>query len=412
MAAKVSASDFRPAIDRTTAAIASVRRASAADRSSAMEFRVECRPLAELAPIADAWRELAAHAIEPNVFYEPGFALAAAPVLGADVVVGLVWSVPAPQQLVGLFPVRIDSRRYGLPISILVGWTHPYGPLGTPLIHREMAEPVIAAWLNHVAGDAALPDLILLRLMAADGPFATALNAVLARYGCEVKSFDRHDRALLSPGEQRDGYLDKTMVPKRRKELRRKQRRLAELGVTVVEAKGDSDVVAPLDDFFALEAGGWKGRAGTAAMLNQGIHGFMRQAVISLAQEGKAVVHRLLVDGKAIAAMVTLKSGNAAWGWKIAYDETYSPYSPGGALIAGLTESILADPTIARADSCANGRHLTIGQLWRERLVVMDCLVTASSGSELSFAFVSQLEALRRMALNAAKSLRDLLRRT
>ena len=48
-------------------------------------FRVEWRPLAELAAIAAEWRALAARALEPNVFYDPAFALAAAPVFGHDV---------------------------------------------------------------------------------------------------------------------------------------------------------------------------------------------------------------------------------------------------------------------------------------------------------------------------------------
>ena len=40
-------------------------------------FRVEWRPLAELAALASEWRALASRALEPNVFYEPAFALAA-----------------------------------------------------------------------------------------------------------------------------------------------------------------------------------------------------------------------------------------------------------------------------------------------------------------------------------------------
>ena len=40
-------------------------------------FRVEWRPLAELGAIAADWRALAGSALEPNVFYEPAFALAA-----------------------------------------------------------------------------------------------------------------------------------------------------------------------------------------------------------------------------------------------------------------------------------------------------------------------------------------------
>ena len=48
-------------------------------------FSVECRRLAELAPFADDLRALAARALAPNVFYEPAFMAAAAPVFGRDV---------------------------------------------------------------------------------------------------------------------------------------------------------------------------------------------------------------------------------------------------------------------------------------------------------------------------------------
>jgi tetraacyldisaccharide 4'-kinase len=55
-------------------------------------FRVEWRPLADLGAITADWRALAGSALEPNVFYEPSFAQAAAPVLGRDVGAGLIWS--------------------------------------------------------------------------------------------------------------------------------------------------------------------------------------------------------------------------------------------------------------------------------------------------------------------------------
>ena len=65
-------------------------------------FRVEWRTLVSLASLAGEWRELASRAIEPNVFYEPAFALAAQPVFGADTRAVLVRN--ALGKLVGLFP--------------------------------------------------------------------------------------------------------------------------------------------------------------------------------------------------------------------------------------------------------------------------------------------------------------------
>ena len=84
------------------------------------------------------WRRCA---LEPNVFYEPAFARAAAPVFGRDAGAGLVWSRTMPPRLLGFFPARIERRRYGVPLPVLTGWTHPFAPLGTPLVDREIDEP-------------------------------------------------------------------------------------------------------------------------------------------------------------------------------------------------------------------------------------------------------------------------------
>src|SRR5208282_4917987 len=101
--------------------------------------------------------------------------LPAARVFGRDAGAVLVWSQTQPRRLLGFFPARIERRRYGLHLPVLVGLTHPYGPLGVPLVEREAAEPVIAAWLEHVGGDPALPAFLLLPFLPADGAVATVL---------------------------------------------------------------------------------------------------------------------------------------------------------------------------------------------------------------------------------------------
>src|SRR6266704_4366380 len=143
---------------------------------AAASLRVEWRPLASLAAVVAEWRARSARALEPNVFYEPAFALPAAPVFGRSAGAGLVW---LHDRLIGFLPANVE-RRYGLPLPVLTGWTHRYGPLGTPLIDRDDADLALAAWLDHVAREAALPPLWLLPLLP-DGPFARALDAALAR---------------------------------------------------------------------------------------------------------------------------------------------------------------------------------------------------------------------------------------
>ncbi len=405
MASRSSDHAPRLAPDDTASVIASARRAVLADRFAINAFAVEWRWLSELLPLAGAWRDLAARALEPNVFYEPAFALAAAAVFGNDVGAVLVWSGTQPRQLLGFFPARIEERHYGIKLPILTGWTHPYAPLGTPLVDREAAEPAIAAWLAHIATNPALPGLLLLPLVAEDGAFASALSRSLERSQIEWTDFGRHSRALLVPGDDRAHYLERAVSTHRHRELRRTGRRLADQGALLfTTATTPQSVAADIEDFFALETAGWKGDGGTAAASSIELHGFFKAAVEELAFEGKAQVDRLLLDGRAIAAAVTLISGSTAWYWKIAYDEAYARYAPGMLLSAALTERLAEEEGVARTDSCAGSGPSMLDPLWSERLHLCDRMIAVCPSAP--FAVASRLETLRRAAIGTAKALR------
>jgi CelD/BcsL family acetyltransferase involved in cellulose biosynthesis len=400
-------SQFAPpvALERTVSAIASARRAVLADRYAINSFAVEWRWLADLLPVADHWRDLAARVIEPNVFYEPGFALPAAALFGNDVGAVLVWSGTSPRRLLGFFPARISTRRYGLKLPVLVGWTHPYGPLGTPLVEREAAEPVIAAWLAHVAADPALPGLVLLPLLAEDEAFAAALGGILERTRMPCADFARHHRALLAPRDNRAEYLENVLSSHRHRELRRTGRRLSDAGALLFTAATEPETVAAgIEDYFALEASGWKGEAGTAAAHHDEVRGFMKTAVSALAAEGKVALDRLLLDGRPIAAAITLHSGDTAWYWKTAYNENFARFAPGVLLSAAVTEELAGDAAIARTDSCAAPGNPTLDNIWSERLTLCDRLIAVRP--EVEFTLACRLETLRGAALAAAKSLR------
>ncbi len=400
----------RIALDRTVSAIASARRAVVADRYAINAFAVEWRWFADLLPIAEHWRDLATRTLEPNVFYEPAFALAAAAPFGDDVGAALVWSGTQPRRLLGFFPARVTARRYGLKLPVLIGWTHPYAPLGTPLVERDAAEPVIAAWLAHLAGNPSLPKLMLLPLIAEAGPFAGALATILRRAQLPYADFAQHRRALLEPGEDRARYLERTLTVHRRRELSRTGRRLADLGALLFTATTEpAAVAAEIEGFFALEARGWKGEAGTAAAHHDDVQNFMKSAVVSLAAEGKVQSNRLLLDGQAIAAAITLKSGTAAWYWKTAYDEAFARYAPGMLLSAALTEQLANDEAILRTDSCVAAGTPTLDPIWGERLTLCDRLIALRP--DAPFTRGHRLERLRRVGMAAAKSVRARLSR-
>jgi len=375
-------------------------------------FDIEWRPLAELAAIAQDWRALAARAVEPNVFYEPAFALAAAPVFGARVGAGLVWSRAAPRRLVGFFPAYIDRRRYGVPLAVLVGWTHPFAPLGTPLIDRDAVDTVVAAWLAHIAGDARLPKTLLLPYLPSDGIVSRAFDAALARRDGATASFELRRRAALVPSGDRSTYLTHAIGGKKRKELRRQRNRLAESGTLTSRIASDpASMAGGLADFLKLEAGGWKGHAGTAASQRPEIVQFMTSAVSALAAEHKADIARLALGDGPIAALVILRSSATAWIWKIAYDERYARFSPGVQIVLDATQRLLADSAVAQADSCANADHPMIDHVWRERLLLADRLIGVGPAPARDFALARRLEHWRRSAIAAAKALRNAIKR-
>lgn len=404
-------SQFAPqvALDRTVSVIASARRAVLADRYAINSFAVEWRWMADLLPIAGQWRELSARALEPNIFYDPDFALAAATVFGNDVGAVVVWSGTAPRQLLGFFPARITERRYGVKLPMLTGWTHPYGPLGTPLVDRDAAEPVIAAWLAHIAADASLPGLLLLPLLPENEPFALALNNILQRTQMQCADFAVHRRALLAPRHDRAQYLENATSAHRHRELRRTGRRLSDAGALLfTNASEPAAVSTAAEDFFALEARGWKGEAGTAAAHHKDVVGFIRMALPALAAEGKVAINRLLLDGRPIAAAITLFSGDAAWYWKTAYDENFSRFAPGMLLSAALTEELAGNPAIAGTDSCAAPGNRMLERIWSEHLTLCDRLIAVRP--EAPFARACRFETLRGVAFAAARSIRKHLR--
>jgi CelD/BcsL family acetyltransferase involved in cellulose biosynthesis len=394
----------------TVSAIASARRAAVADRYAANSLAVEWRSLSELESIVDEWRDLATRVLEPNVFYEPAFALPAARIFGRDAGALLVWSGTSPRKLLGFFPSRIETRRYGLKLPVLVGWTNPYAPLGTPLVEREAVEPVIAAWLAYLADDPELPGLVLLPFLPTDGPFATALDAIVRRAQMPVADFNLYQRAQLVPDGDRLFYVERTVGQHRHKELRRYVRRLGDIGALLFTTATEPETVAgAIEDFFTLETRGWKGKAGTAAALHDDIRNFIASAVSGLAAEGKVAINRIFIDGSAIAVTIMLRSADTAWFWKIVYDEKFAQHSPGVVLAFAVTEDLVEDTTLVRADSCATADHPMIDHVWRDRLTLCDRLIAVRP--QASFSSVRRLEMLRNAAIAAAKAVRNQMHR-
>jgi CelD/BcsL family acetyltransferase involved in cellulose biosynthesis len=309
-------------------------------------------------------------------------------------------------RLVGLLAGHVQGGGAMRPVPTFVAWTHPFAPLSTPLVDREIAAEVVAAMLDCLPELPGAPRVALFPLLAEEGPVAGLIAEQLAQAGRNCHRLDPHMRASLVPAQEAEADPS----PKRPKELRRLRRRLSEEGALTHETAVDANAVdTALAGYFAVEAAGWKGRSGSAATQNSSVARFFAGAVTGLASEGKARVDRLKLNGQTIAAAITLFSGRRAWFWKIAYDEAFARFSPGAQLTLDLSEALQSDGSLALVDSCAVADHPMIDHLWRGRLAIADWLVPLGGRPAMIAAIA--VERTRRAVMAPIKALRNGVRR-
>jgi CelD/BcsL family acetyltransferase involved in cellulose biosynthesis len=141
--------------------------------------------------------------------------------------------------------------------------------------------------------------------------------------------------------------VEKALDGKFRQNLRRRKRRLAEKGevkYSLVDGKDAKALDVALADFFDIEAGGWKGRDGTAIAQRPELVGFYTQIARDAAKRGALALGTLKLAGKPIAAHLSIVHGGRHSLIKIGYDETLHEHSPGQQMVS---EAI--------RDSCSRG---------------------------------------------------------
>lgn len=338
-----------------------------------------------LVRIAEPWRRLSDCAAEPNVFYDPDFALPAIAALGLEERVHalLVWEGGERRVLAGIFPF-VTRWRWGFPLGVAEALVHPYGPLSTPLVAAGRTQEVLSAFARWVAaGDG--PRAWLFRLMPQDGEVAERLCAALRGEDLVLQPFAAHGRAVLDTADCNAAEIETAISSRHRKELRRQARRLADYGPVALDTAQEPDAVARgVEEFLDLEAAGWKGRRGTAAKLGGDVAAMFRILAPALAARRACRVERLMVDGRPVAVAISLGSGEQQWLWKIAYDEAFAPLSPGVQLVQALTARALGAGGRLRIDSCALPGIAMIERLWPQRRPYCDLLVVPARWGALA----------------------------
>jgi len=352
---------------------------------------------ARLDDVRAHWSTLLACADSPNVFMDPVLLRAAADADRAmPLRAVLAWrTVEGRRRLAGLWAFALTAPpRSILPMRVLTAPPSSHSYLATPVIDRGVLDETLDAMLDAVAAGAG--PIAALDMMAADDATFAALQRVLARRGSAACVIEETARPKLASGLDGKAYLEAALSSGTRKKLRQYRRRLAEKGaVTFTIADQPAAVRAALEDFLAIEAAGWKGREGTAVLSTSADAAFMRAAVAALAEEGRASVLSLRLDGKPVSMQLVARCGAVAYTWKTTYDEAYQDYSPGMLLLEDYTAAFLADRTIAFVDSCAFDASSYMAA-WQERRPVVELWIDARRGRHFSFVALSRAHKLYR----------------
>ena len=354
--------------------------------------------------LADApvgpWRALADRAIEPNGYYQPDWELAVDASARGRTDASVLSACNDAGQLIGLLPVIPMRRIYRIPLPALVG-AEPYGTLCTPLLDCDAAEDAIATMFQQ-ARDAGAHALIL-RTMSLEGTAMAAIRAALARDGLQPRILSAYQRAQLDATHDADDLLRDALGAKKVKELRRQRSRLGDHGTVRLDvARTPREVSAALETFLVLEAGGWKGKRGTALGQHAGDATFIRRATVAMAEAGRCEIITLYAGEAPVAGGIVVRHQDRAFFFKIGIDERFAKYSPGTLLTLELTRHLCADPAIASADSTAAPGHPMIDPIWRGRFAIGDVLLPLRRHDPLIPAIAAAL-GLHSLAWDAAR---------
>ncbi len=322
------------------------------------------------AGIVASWQHIAAISPPANVFAEPWMAMPG--LLYCDAArsarLALITQGNSAQAIV---PLVAYSRLGRIPLRTVATWSHPNSFLSPAL---ALPEQESGAWQVLLSGMA--PHFPGARAFVADGlvkdsPLHRGLLNAAAVLGLPVAVEERTVRAMLATDLDADAYWDASVRAKKRKELRRQWARLGEAGaLTVDHGEGVSDPAQWITEFLTLEASGWKGTNASALASNPDTRAFFTEAMTAGWAQGKVLLTALRIDGRAIAMLITLVSGNAGFSFKTAFDEDFARFSP-GVLLQRESLSLLTSHKLAFIDSCAAQDHPMIDSLWRERRTVL-----------------------------------------
>ncbi|MCJ2055745.1 GNAT family N-acetyltransferase [Methylobacterium sp. J-048] len=235
-----------------------------------------------------------------------------------------------------------------------------------------------------------------------DGAVPDMLAAMRAR-GWAVGTVSAFERPVMARRADHDAFLAGHPNRSRFKDLRRRARRLAEIGtVASISATGGPELAGLVADFLALERKGWKGQAGTAMACRPDMDALARALFAEVPGPVGIRADALTLDGRPIAVSLALVGGGTATLLKTAYDEDLRSHAPGLLLEAEIVRAC-HETGFARNLDSATLDGSALESLYRERTCVAEIIALPPGDRSLSLERRLRLARFEHEALAAAK---------
>ena len=240
----------------------------------------------------------------------------------------------------------VVARRHGRLVGVLPLWrrsqilpglrtlrslTNPETPEYAPLAEdREVAAALADVAFRRPSRR------VVLEYLDAGSPHLEPLEAA-----ARARGYAPHTRTLLRPPYvDIDGGWDaflQTLDSKFVRDLRRRRRRLDELGVVTVDvSQGETRMRELLEEGFALEPSGWKGE--TAIVARPAVRAFYSEVATAAARRGSLRIAFLRIGPRAIAFQLGLEDGRVHYFLKGGYDPSFARFAPGRLLAHAMLE--------------------------------------------------------------------------
>jgi CelD/BcsL family acetyltransferase involved in cellulose biosynthesis len=356
--------------------------------------------LKTLSRMVPAWEELAAAAIEPNVFYEHWMLLPALEAFGAekDIRVVLVLThdahnAGAATQLGGLFPLERVRDFRNLKVPALSLWQHIHCYVCTPLVRADTANECMAELFRWFRSEEAGASLIELKCISGDGPFHKKLVDLSNELGLLSWTTDIFTRGLWRRGNDEKTDPEAAISGDLRRRLRRKERRLCERGrVEHLVLRPEDDVGLWIDEFLRIEASGWKAQGGTALASSKSGRRYFEEIATSAFRRGQLLMLGINFDGRPIARRCAFVAGQGSFAFKTAYDEEFADFSPGAMLELDSIRQLQTLSDVRWMDSCAAPDNFLVNRISNDRKTIQSLTI---GGGALGDLVISGLPLLR-----------------